>query len=280
MTHATGSQSRSSSANPRPRAALALALLLLAGNSACRTAPEHLDARRVLDLTHAFDADTVYWPTAEGFRLRVDAKGETPGGFHYEANSFSAAEHGGTHLDAPVHFAEGAHTLDAIPLERLIGPGVVVDVRTACEADRDHEISVAELAAWERAHGAIPRGAIVLLRTGFGRAWPDRARYLGTDERGPAAVAKLSFPGLHPDAARWLVEQRAIRAVGLDTASIDRGRSQTFESHQVLSHANVPVLENVAALEQLPATGFEVVALPMKIRGGSGGPVRIVALLR
>jgi len=262
----------------RMRPALPLALLSFVA-LACRASATRLDGLRVIDLSYAFDEDTIYWPTAEGFHLRVDSKGITPGGFYYEANSISAAEHGGTHLDAPVHFAEGARTVDAIPLEQLIGPGVVVDVRAACQVDRDHEITVMELVDWERAHGRIPRGAIVLLRTGFGSYWPDRTRYLGTDERGAEAVAKLRFPGLHPAAARWLVEERAIGAVGLDTASIDHGSSKTFESHQVLSKANVPALENVAALERLPATGFEVVALPMKIRDGSGGPVRIAALL-
>ena len=250
-------------------------LLLLA---ACRTAAT--TAERVVDLSHPYDEETVYWPTAEGFRLHVDSHGWNDKGYWYEANSFSTAEHGGTHLDAPVHFAEGQRAVDEIPLEQLIGPGVVVDVREACARDRDHEITVEELAEWERRHGRIPARAIVLLHTGFARFWPDRERYLGTAERGPAAVAKLSFPGLHPDAARWLVEERSIGAVGLDTASIDRGRSQLFESHRILAAAQVPILENVAALEELPAGGFRVVALPMKIRGGSGGPVRIAALVR
>ena len=151
--------------------------------------------------------------------------------------------------------------------------------RSACARDRDHLVTTTELEAFEREHGRIPEGAIVLLRTGFGRFWPDREQYMGTAERGTQAVAKLRFPGLDPEAARWLVRERAIGAVGLDTPSIDRGRSTTFETHQVLATANVPALENVANLELLPPAGFEVVALPMKIRGGSGGPVRIAALL-
>ena len=261
------------------RPTLLLVPFLAATGFACRSASIPRERHRVVDLSHPFDERTIYWPTAEGFRLEVVSKGVTPRGFYYEANSFSSAEHGGTHIDAPIHFAAGARTLDTIPLEQLIGPGVVVDVSAACRAERDHQVTVAELVEWEREHGRIPRGAIVLLRTGFGRFWPDRVRYLGTDERGPDAVAKLHFPGLHPDAARWLVEERGIGAVGLDTASIDHGPSKTFESHQVLSRSNVPALENVAALEQLPATGFEIIALPMNIRGGSGGPVRIAALL-
>jgi kynurenine formamidase len=137
----------------------------------------------------------------------------------------------------------------------------------------------ADLAAHERRHGEIPRGAIVLLRTGFGRFWPDRERYLGTAELGEGAVPKLHFPGLHPRAARFLVQQRRIRAVGIDTASIDRGPSTTFESHQVLGGADVPVFENIADANRLPTDGFLFIGLPMKIDGGSGGPLRAMAVV-
>ena len=264
-----------------PRALLAfVALCLVSCNTVDTAAPSAWrEPGRIIDLTHPFGEETIYWPTAEGFRLRIDARGRTEGGYHYEANSFSTAEHGGTHIDAPVHFGEGKRTVDEVPLEQLMGPGIVVDVREACARDRDHRVTADELQAWEREHGRIPAGAIVLLHTGFGRFWPDRARYMGTDGRGPDAVRDLHFPGLDPAAARWLVSERSIRAVGLDTPSIDHGPSRSFDTHRVLSGANVPALENVARLELLPPSGFTVIALPMKIRGGSGGPVRIAALL-
>jgi kynurenine formamidase len=237
-------------------------------------------AAAVVDLTHAFDADTIYWPTdTQGFVLETVAEGMTEGGWYYAAHRFSTAEHGGTHLDAPVHFAAGGWTADEIPVERLIGPAVVVDVTAAAAADRDYEVGIADFERWEAAHGRLPAGAIVLLRTGYGRFWPDRAAYLGTDRRGPEAIPELHFPGLGPKAARWLVAERSIDAIGLDTPSIDRGQSTTFESHRILFAANVPAFENVARLDALPAAGFTVVALPMKIRGGSGGPLRIVALV-
>jgi kynurenine formamidase len=255
-----------------------VSLVLLLPLSGCRTTIEPERERRVVDLTHTFDEDTIYWPTAEGFQLHIDSKGRTDGGYYYEANSFCTAEHGGTHIDAPIHFAEGRRTMDEIPLEQLIGPGVVVDVSSACEQDRDHLVTAEELRSWEREHGRIPDGAIILLRTGFGRFWPDRMRYMGTDRRGAEAVPLLHFPGLHPHAARWLVTERSIGAIGLDTPSIDHGPSKAFEAHQVLFEANVPALENVANLASLPPHGFEIIALPMKIRGGSGGPVRIIAL--
>jgi kynurenine formamidase len=234
---------------------------------------------RVLDLTHAFDATTVYWPTGEGFTLSVLADGPTPAGYTYRANSFCAAEHGGTHLDAPSHFSAHGETADAIPPERLVGRGVVVDVSARCGQDPDCLVGLADLRAFEARQGRIPEGAIVLLRTGFGERWPDRAAYLGTAERGAAAVAQLRFPGLDAATAGWLAQERRIDAVGIDTASIDPGRSTLFEAHRELAGRNVPILENVANLEQLPASGFTVVALPMKIGGGSGGPLRIVAIL-
>ena len=236
-----------------------------------------LPAGRVVDLSYAFDANTVYWPTAEQFKLETDFEGTTDKGYFYSAYRYSAAEHGGTHIDAPVHFAKGHNSVDQIPLEQLMGNGIVIDVTAQCAKDRDYLVSVADLENWERRNGRIAPGTIVFLRTGFAKFYPDRKTYLGTDERGADAVPKLHFPGLDPAAARWLTQNRSIKAIGLDTASIDRGQSTLFESHRVLFAANVPALENVANLDQLPEKGFSVIALPMKIKGGSGGPVRIVA---
>ncbi len=231
----------------------------------------------IVDLTHAYDADTIYWPTATGFQLEEVAHGITEKGYFYAANRFCAAEHGGTHLDAPIHFFEGGHAADEIPIERLIGFGVVVDVSERCAGDRDYRVQVNDLTSWESQNGPLPEGAIVLLRTGWEERWDDREAYLGTARTGPEAVPELHFPGLHPDAARWLVAERTIKAVGLDTPSIDYGQSELFESHVILFEAGVPAFENVAELARLPPKDFVVAALPMKIRGGTGGPLRIVA---
>ena len=235
---------------------------------------------RWIDLTYAFDEKTIYWPTEKGFAHEKVFDGLTAQGYYYSAHRFSAAEHGGTHMDAPIHFYRGRRSLDEVPLEQLIGPAVLVDVSAACAENRDYQVQIDDLRRWEARWGPIPNGAIVLLRTGFGRFWPDRERYLGTSETGSKAVSRLHFPGLRADAAKWLLQRRSIKAVGIDTASIDHGPSKKFDAHVALFEANVPVFENVAALEQLPAAGFQVVALPMKIRGGSGGPLRIVALVR
>jgi kynurenine formamidase len=238
-----------------------------------------LSRDRLVDLSHSFNGRTIYWPTATKFKLTEVADGETEGGWHYSANDFSAAEHGGTHLDSPIHFSEGGDTTEEVPLRRVVGPAVNVDVRRQARADRDHLVSVADLEAFEASNGRIAPNTIVLLRTGWSSRWPDARRYLGTAQRGEAAVPRLHFPGLHVDAARFLVEQRRIRAVGIDTASIDRGQSTMFEAHRVLAAAQVPVFENVANLNRLPADGFHVIALPMKIEGGSGGPLRAMAIV-
>jgi kynurenine formamidase len=233
----------------------------------------------VIDLSWSYDADTVFWPTEEGFVLERGPAGLTEAGYYYSANRFRSAEHGGTHIDAPVHFHAGGWTVDEIPLERVVGPAVLVDVSAQAGRNPDYQVSVGDLVAWEAQHGRIPEGAIVLLRTGFGARWPDRARYLGTEERGPEAVLLLHFPGLHPDAARWLGAQRDVAAVGLDTPSIDFGQSKLFESHRALFARNIPAFENLANLDLLPARGFSVIALPMKIGGGSGGPLRAIAIV-
>jgi kynurenine formamidase len=242
------------------------------------TAPA-LPAGEIVDLSHAYDAQSIFWPTAEAFRLDKVADGVTEGGFYYAANNFFTSEHGGTHIDAPVHFAQGRQTVDRIPLQRLLGAAVVIDVTEAAARDRDYQVTVEDLQRAEREDGQIPADAIILIRTGFSRFWPNAASYLGTAERGPAAVAQLHFPGLHPDAAKWLIANRPIKAIGIDTASIDRGQSTTYESHRLLYERDIPAFENLASLNRLPRRGGLVIALPMKIAGGSGAPLRAIAIV-
>jgi kynurenine formamidase len=256
------------------RLAIPAAALLLA---ACATTASP-EAGRWVDLTHDLAEDSVFWPTAEGFKHVVASYGPTPGGWFYSSYNLELSEHGGTHLDAPIHFSAGGETADRIPLERLIGPAAVIDVSAASAADSDYRSTVEDVLAWERTKGRLPAGAIVLFRTGFDKRWPDKTTYLGTAERGPEAVAKLHFPGISEELARLLVA-RNVSAVGLDTASLDYGQSKDFIAHRILLGANIPGFENVANLDRLPPKGAFVVALPIKIRGGSGGPLRIVARL-
>jgi len=154
---------------------------------------------------------------------------------------------------------------------------VVIDVRAACAADPDHAVTVDEIRAFEQAHGPIPEGAIAVLFTGWGARWPDRKSYLGDDSQ--ADASRLHFPGLSAEAAAYLAKDRRVAGVGIDTASIDPGNSKDFKTHQVLAAADVFNLENLAAVDRLPPTGATLIALPMKIGGGTGAPVRAVAIL-
>lgn len=230
-----------------------------------------------LDLTHAFDEETVYWPTNKPFHWEKTDWGMTDKGYWYASGNFAASEHGGTHIDAPIHFGKGRSTVDQIPVDRLVGPAVVIDVREKCSANPDYELTIADLLAWESRHGRIQDGALVFMLSGWGQRWPDKQRYLGSST--PNDPRTLHFPGVSREAAEFLVSQRAVRGMGIDTASIDPGRSRDFPAHQVFNTADVYLLENVAALQELPPRGATVYALPMKIKGGTGGPVRIIAVL-
>jgi len=239
---------------------------------------EGLATARLVDLTYGFDETTLYWPTSPSrFQLESLAHGETEGGYFYSSNSFCSPEHGGTHLDAPIHFAAEGQTTDEVPLETLLGPAVVIDVSAQAAENADYRLSREDVVAFEGEHGEIPQGAIVLLRTGWGARWSDRGSYFGNESEGDAT--SLHFPSYGEEATELLVLERKVAVLGVDTASIDYGPSTDFIVHRIANGANVPGLENVANLESLPATGAWVIALPMKITGGSGGPVRIVALL-
>ncbi|WP_422929765.1 cyclase family protein [Singulisphaera sp. PoT] len=232
---------------------------------------------KAVDLTYAFDEQTIYWPTDKTFRWEKSHWGDNEKGHWYASATYAASEHGGTHLDAPIHFGKDRQTADQLPISRLIGPAVVVDVSGACTKNRDYLLEQADLLAWEKSHGKIPDGAIVLVHTGWGKFWPDKARYMGSTT--PGDTAHLHFPGISEGAAKWLASQRKVSGVGIDTASLDHGPSRDFLAHQVLNGAGIYGLENVASLEKVPASGATLIALPMKIKGGSGGPTRIIAIL-
>jgi len=258
----------------------ACTLLTLLGACTIQQAPPAapLEGHRIVDLTHPFDDHTIYWPTdTRGFELRELAHGQTEGGWFYSAYAFCTAEHGGTHLDAPIHFHEDGHAADQVPLDRLVGPGIVIDVSAQAARDPDYRLAPEDLARHESAHGAVPSRAIVLLRTGWSARWPNVRDYLGDDKPGDAS--RLSFPSYGEAAARVLVEERGVAVLGVDTASIDYGRSPDFPVHRLAAARQVVGLENLTDLDQLPVNGFTVVALPMKIAGGSGGPVRVIALV-
>ena len=239
--------------------------------------PLDLSVYTLVDLCHAYDENTLYWPTStERFVLEELAYGPSAGGWFYSSYGFSSPEHGGTHLDAPIHFAEGGQTVDEIPLDRLVAPAVVIDVREAAAKDSDYRLSLADLGAWEDEHGPILAAAAVLLLTGWDEFWPDALQYLGDDTPGDAT--NLHFPSFGEEAVRFLIDERDVGLLGVDTASIDYGASNDFIVHQIANGAGLAGLENLTGLDLLPPSGAWIVALPMKIAGGSGGPVRVIAL--
>jgi len=240
--------------------------------------PLDLSRYELVDLTHPFNAQTLFWPTSpSSFELKQLAHGPTAGGYFYSANTFCTPEHGGTHLDAPIHFSESGLTADKVPLERLVAPAVVIDVSDSAAKNADYRLTVPDVLGFERRRGRIAPGTMVLLRTGWEKRWPDRKAYFGDDTPGDAS--HLHFPSFGVEAVRLLVEDRGIAAIGVDVPSIDYGPSKDFMVHRIVSARNVPGFENLMGLDRLPAKGAVVVALPMKIEGGSGGPLRAIALV-
>lgn len=259
----------------------AIFLLIAAG---CSEPAKKISLQQLLstgtwvDLSYNFSDKTLYWPNnPTGFKLDTQFNGITAAGYYYASNAFFTPEHGGTHLDAPVHFAKGKWATDEIPLQQLLGEAVVVDVSASVNNNADYQVTVADMEAWEKQNGKIPDNAILLFKTGWGKYYPDAEKYLGTAEKGGAAVANLHFPSVHPDLAAWLIRNRKIKAVGVDTPSVDYGQSKDFKTHQLLYAENILGFENIASLDKLPVKGAYIIALPMKIKAGTGGPLRIIA---
>jgi len=228
---------------------------------------------KLLDLTYPLNDKSPFWPgdDYQPFQLRTIATLEKNG---VASKAFSMPEHFGTHIDAPNHFESGQPALDQIPATDLFAPGVVVDVTLRSEADPDYRLSVADLNEWEKTHGPIPTRSIVLLRTGWGDLWDSNVRYRNQDTFG-----KMHFPGFSAEAARWLVKERNVRGVGIDTLSIDYGLSKDFIVHHIINGAGRYGLENVAHLDKLPPRDFFLIVAPIKIATGTGGPTRLFAVL-
>jgi len=226
---------------------------------------------RVLDLSYAISDKLVPWPGDERFfEAKVNASVEKNG---YFTRSFWMLEHYGTHLDAPAHFPPGKTAVDQIPVKQLFGPAVVIDVRAESAKDADYQLPAARVEEWEKRHGRIPEGAIVLLRTGWATRWPNVQKYRNQDAQG-----KMHFPGFSAEAAELLIE-RKVSGLGCDTLSVDFGASDDYAVHHAALGAGLYHLENLADLSELPETGASLVVAPIKLEGGSGGPVRVFALL-
>ncbi len=231
---------------------------------------------KILDLTYSFDSQTIYWPTEKGFRLHKISYGETPKGYFYAANKFCTPEHGGTHVDAPRHFSRSGWTVDKIPVDTMHGRALVINVASKAKADRDYAISIVDIQQFEKQYRGIKSNDIVLFFTGWGRYWGNKKIYLGSDKFGD--TKNLHFPGISREAAQYLVDKK-VKAIGLDTPSLDPGISSDFWAHRIILGANIYGIENIANLQSVPSIGAELIVAPMKIQGGSGAPARIYAIL-
>lgn len=250
------------------------ALLWTAGSSAAAL------KEKIVDMTYPFAEESIYWPTDKPFTPTSVFRGITEGGYWYASNQYAASEHGGTHVDAPVHFAERGRTIGQIPLQEWIGPAVKIDVTARTLSNRDYQLTVEDILAWEKKHGRIPPGSWVIMQSGIdGRFYPNRKEVLGTEKTGKAAVAELRFPGFSPEAVSFLVAQRTITGIAIDTPSIDAGSSKDFRVHQVLCGAQKLALENIANLEKIPESGAMLYVIPMYIKDGTGAPARVFAEL-
>lgn len=246
--------------------------------STCQNTPDF--KKNILDMTYAFDENSIYWPNANPFVLTRGNWGQTEAGYFYASNEFSAAEHGGTHADAPVHFAEKGRTIDQIPLQEWIGPAIKIDVTKSCESARDYLFTVEDIKNWEAQHGQIPEKAWVIMYTGIDtKYYPDRLRVFGTDKTGLAAIPDLHFPGFSPESVIFLTTERNITGIAIDTPSIDYGQSKEFKVHRILFAADKLALENIANLDKLPSTGATLFVIPMLIKHGTGSPARVFAVL-
>lgn len=252
--------------------------ILLASCVQQKTPLNSIDQLKWIDLTYSFDSNTLYWPNnVKTFEHNKDAEGITALGCFYSSYSFFTPEHGGTHLDAPIHFAANKYSVDQLPISSLKGNAVVIDVSEKALSNRDYQIQIDDILNWEKINGTIPEQSIILFRTGYGKFYPNRKEYFGTEKTGTLAIPELHFPGVDPSATEWLLKNRNIKALGLDTPSMDYGQSKDFKTHQILLGANKVGFENVANLDQLPAKNIYVIALPMKIAKGSGAPLHIIA---
>lgn len=226
---------------------------------------------RVIDMTYLINDHSPSWPgDNEPFKAVVNA---TPAKDGYFTRKFTMLEHYETHMDAPAHFPPGKETLDQIPIDRFFGPGIVIDVRDKVAKDTDYRLTPQDVQAWEARHDRIPAGAIVMLRTGWASRWPDQKRYRNMDAKGV-----MHFPGYSVAAAKLLIS-RHVSGLCIDTLSIDYGPSANFEVHRTTLPAGLFHVENIANLDKLPPTGAFIIAAPIKLEGGSGGPVRVFAIL-
>ncbi len=235
---------------------------------------------RVLDLSRAIHPAMPIWPGDPPVQFETMARLEQDG---YALRRFAMGEHTGTHLSAPSSFYADGPTIDAYAAESLVVPAVVIDLRQMAQGKPDYACSQRDLEEWEGRHGLIPGGSVVLANTGWGDKWEEPSKYLGEcpeQKSGPGHHSPgLHFPGFGIDAARFLLEQRGIAGLGIDTHGVDPGQDSGFAVSKLLLAQPRIVLANLSSLDHLPPTGTTLVIGILRLRGGSGSPASVIALI-
>ncbi|XP_053374689.1 isatin hydrolase-like [Mercenaria mercenaria] len=232
---------------------------------------------KVVDLTHEQNPSTIYWPGNPNYNFTILFRNRTSKGYWYESNTFQTAEHGGTHLDSPAHFAEGKKRQHQIPMEKLVGPGVIVNVKAKSAENPDYRVTIDDLRAWESKYNRLPKGAVIIMNSGWSLKYPNKTLTFGTET--PDDASTFHFPGWHEDTVNWLIKNRDVNVVGVDTPSTDYAQSTTFPVHVALGEADIPGVENVANLDEIPESGSIIYVAAIKLYDGSGGPTRVFATM-
>jgi len=235
--------------------------------------PDLIAFRTIIDLTHPLNDQCPNWEGSQESPFQAKELGNIERDGYY-SRGFSTQEHYGTHLDAPAHFAAGAWTVDEIPADRLVRPLAVIDVHELAASHPDYAVSVQDIGAWEQTHGAIPEGSVVIAHTGWDQRWAKQE-----DFRNEQADGLTHYPGFSLEAAEFLVTSRGVVGLGIDTMSVDIGATTTYPVHVFTSQQRIYHLENVANLAAVPPVGAIIVVAPIKLEKGSGGPVRLLALV-
>jgi kynurenine formamidase len=228
-----------------------------------------LNLANLTDLSHPLSPDFPMWPGSDPMRIDTLVTVENDG---FYANRWDVHEHTGTHMDAPAHFIVGAATADALSLEQHFAPIAVIDIAEKATADPDAMVTIGDIEAWESEHGMLPEGAMVMMYSGWEARAHDPDAFLNMDDAGV-----MHFPGFSPEAAEFLLRERAVTGVGVDTLSLDHGASQSFDVHLSVLGAGKYGLENVANLKAIPPVGAHLIVGSLKVLGASGGPVRLMA---
>ncbi|GFT37507.1 uncharacterized protein NPIL_513881 [Nephila pilipes] len=229
---------------------------------------------KMVDMTYVFDENAHRYPLFRKFNMSVTVNGTTDAGIWIRSEEYVSSTHAGTHMDAPSHFIMNGINIDQIPISQFIAPAAVIDITEKVSLNPDSGATIDDLINWESITGHSLNGTIILFRSGWGQKYYNTTAYLGTSDND---VNKMIYPGIEPEAAQWLVDNRNIKGIGVDTLSFDKGTTIDFRSHLILLGRGIFGLENVANMEEIPIHGAMLYVLPMKIAGASGAPTRVIA---